>query len=160
MQISSEHIMETFLSRSRNYADEKQTLPPECPTLSSPPVIHNPFTCPGNTRWANPSYSLLFAPSQASILSFYCFRRRHNAVIGWHIVACLSPRFLLITLLPWHFAKLLSKGQNSREEHVQLIQYEHLSLFPTGRDNFVTKKMARHWQSRLYRAIDKIRMYL
>lgn len=117
MQISSGHITGMSLSRSRSYAGEKQTLPPECPTLSSPPVIHSPFTCPENTRWANPSYSLLFAPSRRSILFFYCFSGRHNAVIGWHIVACLSPRFLLITLLPWHFAKLLSKGQNSREEH-------------------------------------------
>lgn len=157
MQISSGHITGMSLSRSRSYAGEKQTLPSECPTLSSPPVIHSPFTCPENTRWANPSYSLLFAPSRRSILFFYCFSGRHNAVIGWHIVACLSPRFLLITLLPWHFAKLLSKGQNSREEHVQLIRYEHLSLFPTGGDNFVRKKIVRHSQPRVYRAIDEIR---
>lgn len=58
MQTSSEHITETSWSRSRSYAGEKQMLPPECPTLSSPPVIRSPFTCPGNTRWANPSYSL------------------------------------------------------------------------------------------------------
>lgn len=95
-----------------------------------------------------PHIRFYLPPSRASILSFYCFCGRHNAVIGWHIVACLSPRFLLITLLPWHFAKLLSKGQNSREEHVQLIQYEHLSLFPTAGDNFVTRKIVR--RSRVY----------
>jgi len=50
MQISSGHITGMFLSRSRSYAGERQTLPPECPTLSSPPVIHSPFTCPENTR--------------------------------------------------------------------------------------------------------------
>lgn len=62
---------------------------------------------------------------------FYCFRGQHNAVKGWHtqcIVTCLPPRFLLITLFPWHFAKLLSKGQNSREEYVQLIRYKLVPL--------------------------------
>jgi len=68
MQTSSGHITGMFLSRSRSCAGEKQTLPPECPTLSSPPVIHSPFTCPENTRWANPSYSLLFAPDVDSFL--------------------------------------------------------------------------------------------
>lgn len=88
-----------------------------------------------------------YLPLPGRRFSFYYFHEQHNAVIGWHIVACLSPRFLLITLLSWHFAKLLSKGQNSREEHVQLIQYEHLSLFPTNGDNFVTKKIVGHRQS-------------
>ncbi|TGZ52783.1 hypothetical protein DBV15_07565 [Temnothorax longispinosus] len=53
MQISSGHITGMSLSRSRSYAGEKQTLPPESPTLSSPPVIHSPFTCPENTRTAS-----------------------------------------------------------------------------------------------------------
>lgn len=153
MQISSGHITGMSSSRSRSFADEKQTLPPECPTLSSPPVIHSPFTCPENTRWVNPSYSAFIClfPAVASILSFYCFRGRHNVVIGWHIVACLSPRFLLITLLPWHFAKLLSKGRNSQEEHVQLIRYEYLSL-SDGRGQF------RHEENcqTMYRTIDEI----
>lgn len=104
------------------------------------------------------SKSLIFAfiCPFPGVLFFYCFRGRHNAVIGWHIVACLSPRFLLITLLPWHFAKLLSKGQNSREEHVQLIRYEHLSLFLMDGDNFITKKIVRRRQSCIYQAIDEI----
>lgn len=50
MQTSSEHITETSQSRSRSYAAVKQMLPPECPTLNSPPVIHSPFTCLENTR--------------------------------------------------------------------------------------------------------------
>lgn len=90
---------------------------------------------------------------------FYCFRGQHNAVKGWH-TGCsglsTATRFLLITLFPWHFAKLLSKGQNSREEHVQLIRYKHLCLFLMDRCNFVTRKIVRRRQL----LVDEIRTYL
>lgn len=133
MQTSSEHITETSWSRSRSYAGEKQMLPPECPALSSPPVILSPFTCPGNTRWANPSYSLSLGlvthPStpddSAPFITFALARARRNAVTGCRAVACLSPRFRLITPIPWYLAKLPWKGP--REEHVRSILHEYSS---------------------------------
>lgn len=76
MQTSSERITETSWNRLRNYAAVKQMLLPECPTLNSLPVIHSPFTCPGNTRWVNPSFSFFFSwfslcPFYLSILSSF-----------------------------------------------------------------------------------------
>lgn len=76
MQTSSERITETSWNRLRSYAAVKQMLLPECPTLNSLPVIHSPFTCPGNTRWVNPSFSFFFSwfslcPFYLSILSSF-----------------------------------------------------------------------------------------
>lgn len=71
MQTSSERITAMSWNRLRSYGAEKQMPHRECPTLSSPPVIHSPFTCQGNTRWDALLFLTLYLLSLPSSYSLF-----------------------------------------------------------------------------------------
>lgn len=78
MQTSSERITAMSWSHSRSCGDAKQMLRQECPTLSSPQVIPNPFTRQGNTRWAALFCLLIF---------FFFFVPHHVRIINYRRTA-------------------------------------------------------------------------